>query len=287
MTRKPRNRFAQPFLIGALSSTFLGACVSQDRPGSSIEECPKAIEEGSSCEGFDEGLTCETSEDTCEGFRCAPTGKWELVANSCNPPPPLVTECPEELPGAGTSCSGYQKNLRCEDPSKSCPPMPPYTIACGEDGTWEVVHGPVKCNPPPPPIAECPEETPALGTSCVDYEVGLSCDAPEYSCHWDQSRESKVRCNEERLWVLTDSTTCNPPPPITKCPEELPKNGSSCATYEPGLTCRGASSPECPIPEQSESFECTPEGTWKITPPTLSCNPPPPPMGGAGGESPL
>lgn len=233
MTRKPRNRFAQPFLIGALSSTFLGGCISQTTSGAEDDggtggrssTCPTSRPApGTSCDDFEENLTCYP-ETKCgpSGVHCGKDGLWREVFRSCNPPPPLVTECPEELPGAGTSCSGYQKNLRCEDPYKSCPPMPPYTIACGEDGTWEVVHGPVKCNPPPPPITECPN------------------------------------------------------------PKELPKGGTSCAAYQPGLKCEYPAQSCSPYPPLT--IACGDDGNWEVIHPPVECNPPSP-MGGAGGESP-
>jgi hypothetical protein len=80
---------------------------------------------------------------------------------SCNPPPPPpLTECPENLPTAGESCWQYEPGITCLG-SQDCGTM--EGMVCGESsGTWESIV--VVCNPPPPP----PDDGGSFGGGAID-----------------------------------------------------------------------------------------------------------------------
>jgi hypothetical protein len=167
-------------------------------PPPPTSECPdEAPSEGSSCQGFVSGLTCDTPEDDCVDIRCSEDGAWELVANSCNPPPPS-TECPGDLPAAGSSCAGFQPGLVCGGSDDSCD-----GVRCSETSKWQLVAS--FCNPPPP-STECPDEIPSAKTSCAGYQEGLIC--PETTC----PPTDHVSCGKNGTWEPL-AISCNPPPP--------------------------------------------------------------------------
>lgn len=235
MSRAARNRFAQPFLVGALGSTLLGGCISSPLSGPGKEEmgersstCPadKPLP-GTSCEGFKKDLVCATGAKCGESsLFCSADGIWTENFSSCNPPPPARDECPEELPENGASCEGYALNLRCApEPLSSCPlPDQNESYICDETGFWKKKHPSLSCNPPERQIEECPDLVPAHGSSCFEYLPGLSCAGPERECNGDPIA---FRCNEDGFWKGGRSVFCNPPPPMGGAGGESPVMGGA------------------------------------------------------------
>jgi hypothetical protein len=215
---KGRVEFRPHFLAGALASgAWMAGCVGTpavDDDGSvevpDPSKCPSAAPtEKASCEGYDVGLVCGKKDPCAEGkqFSCGTDGQWKEVFVSCNPPP-LLTECPEVTPTHGASCAEYETGLSCILATCSWG-SPPSTIVCGEDSQWKAQY--ISCNPPPPrpPLTECPTVLPESGTSCAEYETGLSCILE--LCSWG-SPPSTIVCGEGGLWKA-QYISCNPPPP--------------------------------------------------------------------------
>jgi hypothetical protein len=179
------------------------------------------------------------------------------------------SKCPSAAPTDKASCEGYDVGLVC---GKKDPCAEGKQFSCGSDGQWKEVF--VSCNPPPL-LTECPETRPADGSSCDEYEGGLTCPGSD-SC------DSSYTCStSDRKWHTdeTPGAICNPPPPLTVCPEVLPQSGASCAEYETGLSCILE---VCSWGVPPSTIVCGEDGLWDAY--HVSCNPPPPPLGGAGGE---
>jgi hypothetical protein len=114
---------------------------------------------------------------------------------SINPPPP---RCPYKAPERDSSC--FPNNLQCTwEIGAGC------TAQYGtcRDGKWDLTN--VICNPPPPPVTNCPAERPADRSACdspgatCTYELGAGCPTVIASCEGGQ-------------WSAP-IPSCNPPPP--------------------------------------------------------------------------
>lgn len=163
-------------------------------------ECPPdKPNSGDSCGGYESGLDCKYDVDlSCWlEFRCD-AGEWVDNSPSCNPPPPQWSdECPAQKPPVDADCSAFEPGLRCEyETDTSCP----SSVTC-IDYAWE--NTTMICNPPPP-IAECPTETPAAGDDCQAYQVGLECG--EATCDGGVA----AYCGSSGKWE-TFALACNPP----------------------------------------------------------------------------
>lgn len=111
----------------------------------------------------------------------------------------------------------------------------------------------------------CPDRIPAVGALCshdeltCQYDAGSSCADPGRRCL-------------NGIWQL-QAFSCNPPPPrIETCPESPPEVGTSCASYEPALTCE-YQYPYC-FGFKVPLARCGAESLlWEAVP--YACNPPP------------
>src|SRR5690606_32671441 len=221
------------------------------------DDCPTAApKDGAGCSNYEADLKCEYDSNTScpRQFTCT-DGEWVDGSPTCNPPPPEpLDECPSKLPAADAPCSLYEPGLACSYKAGSCD----REFKC-DDGVW-VDESPT-CNPPEPPLDECPQEMPTNGVECSDYEDELKCNyAVDTSCPREFS------C-VDGSWT-DNSPTCNPPPPLTECPTELPELGTSCAEYQIGLDC---SEPSC---DGGVGVTCGRSREWEAT--FIACNPPGP-----------
>lgn len=257
-------QFKQPFLVGAVTSAaLLSGCGGETQgttPGTS-DECPtQAPKSAQTCGEYESGLECAYDEESScpREFRCD-DGAWDDVSHSCNPPPPdPIAECPEITPASGEACDEYEPELDCAYNDESGCRL---EFKCDSD-VWEDVSP--TCNPPPPEL-DCPQAAPAQGETCGEHEPGLECVYGD-----DSSCPQEFICNDG-AWDDV-SSTCNPPPPESECPEQRPRPGDSCEGYELGLECESAVN-QSSCPEPSVVF-CGSYGEWEGQP--LSCNPPPP-----------
>jgi hypothetical protein len=115
------------------------------------------------------------------------------------------------------------------------------------------------------PSAACPAAAADVGTSCLDFVGGLTC---EYEFCF--SSAPMRRCSEStRRWEDIEVPSCNPPAPgLDGCPFELPVPGSDCVTAE---------QPDCAYPgscEGSSTAVCR-SGQWLVAYSSgPACNPP-------------
>lgn len=110
---------------------------------------------------------------------------------------------------------------------------------------------------PPGVFWTCPATTPAPGDACPDYIEGRECGG---------DTGPVVRCVSGK-WQSSDPVV-TAPEPVGDCPDETPRDGETCAAYEPDLDCNYADDSSCP-----RNFTCS-DGEWSDVSPT--CNPPPP-----------
>ncbi|WP_438021735.1 hypothetical protein [Sorangium sp. So ce233] len=137
---------------------------------------------------------------------------------ACNPPSP--PECPDEMPGRGSSCDADDLSCSYIDPCGN-----PIDYAC-VDGSWRVELE-ISCNPPPPPPA-CPEAMPETGSACE--LLGESC---SYAGPPDCPEPTVVTCGADGEWSVTITVSCNPPPPPPPPPPQ------DCLTAATGEECAG------------------------------------------------
>lgn len=133
-----------------------------------------------------------------------------------NPPPPPAT-CPASVPSSGNFCP--EVGLACEYDTyvNECGFKEGQEATCGDDGTWSVFWSGTSCDPPPPPIDECPTTEPTVGQWCNVVSTKY-CDYPTTCC------SATYQCVNE-IWVDM-SPTCNPPQLL--CPETPPNQGDPC-----------------------------------------------------------
>jgi hypothetical protein len=127
-------------------------------------------------------------------------------------------------PGApllGSVCRYEGLSCSYGDPSDTGSDCPEPARRC-VDGIWQLDA--IACDPPPQPIATCPDTLPQSGTSCWGYELGLACEYP--SCFGASIAEA--RCSAESLRWETHESSCNPPPDYEACPSDPPELGSRC-----------------------------------------------------------
>jgi hypothetical protein len=213
--RKPRSRiaqFKQPFLVGAVTSAALvsGCGSSEEVTNPRAAVCPSVTPEaGALCPETHVGMRCG-APDPCEGDAviCSTMEdgelRWERERVACNPPPPAIEDCPEAAPKEGEPCGRYQVNLACEYEVGGC------SLAVTCDGSdWTRV--PASCNPPPPPIEECPEEAPKEGDSCEEFDLFLTCryEGPK----GDPCGAQYFSCGKSGEWE-EQALSCNPPIPL-------------------------------------------------------------------------
>lgn len=222
--------------------------------------CPtQAPSHNGDCSELIDGLVCDyVSDSNCgRSFECN-QGTWLDMSPTCNPPPPeLSSECPTELPAAGVTCSGYELGLNCIYDDPACASGGGTSITC-VNGDWQA--NPISCNPPPPVMDNCPADKPQVDTSCAAYQPGVEC---EYDT--DTSCPNSYRCTDAE-WEST-TLPCNPPPPLTECPTDIPVSGDSCEDYQVGLECGEAN---C---DGGVAARCDANGTW-LTFDVIGCNPP-------------
>jgi hypothetical protein len=157
--------------------------------------------------------------------------------------------CPDRRPAVGSACSQEQLSCQydefqdgdgyCPDPGRMC-----------LDGTWQSL--PIACNPPRPLIGSCPEALPELGTSCVNYQLELTCEYP-----YCDGMAPQARCSAVSLrWEAVEVPSCNPPEPA-ECPPESPELGSEC--YLDGQQCVYG---VCGVPDDPKSAPRCQDGVW-------------------------
>jgi hypothetical protein len=128
--------------------------------------------------------------------------------------------CPDAVPAIDSACS--QEGLRCDYGSSGdthiyCPEPERRCL----NGIWQFEA--FACNPPRALSNSCPESLPDIGTSCADYQPGLTCEYP--FCY---GMEPQARCSDVSLiWEAVELPSCNPPEPV-ECPPEAPALGSEC-----------------------------------------------------------
>jgi hypothetical protein len=172
-----------------------------------------------------------------EPIRTAPDGGVSLEA------------CPDRAPAVDSACS--QELLSCQygdlpDINSYCPDLGRTCI----DGAWQPLL--IACNPPRALSNHCPESLPDIGTSCVDYQRGLTCEYPFCS-----GMAPQVRCSDVSLtWEAIELPSCNPPAPV-ECPPEAPVLGSDC--YFEGEQCVYGT---CGDPQDPRSTPLCQDGFW-------------------------
>lgn len=129
-------------------------------------------------------------------------GSCSLVGTFCNPPgSPYDSQCPPDMPVAGTACYGTDQDCRypgCEGPESS-------TATC-VGGQWLVHYssGPA-CNPPAV-IPLCPNRPIPVGVSCA-YE-GQEC-SKLGDCSIGEQQQEDYRCLDG-IWTRS-SVPCPGP----------------------------------------------------------------------------
>lgn len=102
--------------------------------------CPEAkpaegsncAEDGQTCSYPGEVFDCGPSEPGEVELRCV-GGAWTTMAKRCQPP----LECPDELPVAGTDCSGWDMAYHCAYSAESgCGPT--HAVAACDGSVWSV-----------------------------------------------------------------------------------------------------------------------------------------------------
>jgi hypothetical protein len=274
-------QFKQPFLVGAVTSAALLSGCGGETAGTGTQPdnvignpqtpdvgatinppgvfwtCPDpAPAPGDACPTYLEGREC--GPDAGIGVRCV-QGAWASTGDEVTQnPPPVLTECPANMPASGASCDEHEPGSSCQyDSDSSCS----REFECN-DGEWVDVSP--TCNPPPPELSSvCPVMTPEFGEGCDQYVPELNC---EYGSDSSCPREFTCR---DGAWS-DHSPACNPPPPqpSTECPTDAPVLGDNCAAFEVGLSCVEAT---C---EGGVGIYCGGSGVWEAV--WIACNPPPP-----------
>lgn len=215
--------------------------------------------QGAACVG---ALSC--NYDSCGpggvSFAECRNGSWQVLAGSCNPPPPA---CPATAPADQSPCApGFGIAV--------CPYGPPgcgtgsAVFTCGGESTGRWIRHAPRCNTEPSCPAYEPDSTNGFCTASpttqfCQYGSTNPCD-PAHRAY---------RCDDTGRWTPAIST-CNPPPPM--CPSTPPQEGASCIGF---LDC---SYDSC-LPGNVGQARCI-NGSWTLN--RGSCNPPPPPPADAG-----
>lgn len=212
-TRKQALRKAFIATVAAASVTAVAGCfgVTTNNPPFPGESCPEAMPDaGESC--FETGLSCEYP-DFC-GVPVSATchdGAWQVDAlvGTCNPPPP--GHCPDAQPTPGEICP--EIGMNCHYTDEFCGVE--IEARCDAQQVWDVDQ--IACNPPP---AECPLETPTVGTVCEPQTDTIE-QYPSW-CAYDAetpcgTEEQVLGCvyddlTQETTWQLQQAPTCQAQP---------------------------------------------------------------------------
>ncbi|MEY4550070.1 MAG: hypothetical protein RL685_6265 [Pseudomonadota bacterium] len=131
------------------------------------ERCPETLPEfGTSCSAAPSGVECEY--EYCGGTaplaRCSTqTVLWEPIhLFACNPPRPVESYCPAQMPEHGSDCSTQGRLCYYE----GCEGLSD-TATCNH-GQWSVQYQPgAACNPPFVLTPVCPSVEPVAGNDCA------------------------------------------------------------------------------------------------------------------------
>lgn len=139
-------------------------------------------------------------------------GSGGVGGATTNPPPP---NCPVGVPTTGSACP--EVGAVCEYFSTDgCGQTATTEATCKPEG-WSVFGSASSCNPPPPPLADCPSVEPTLGQYC-NVVAGKTCAFPGLCC------SAEYTC-QAQSWVDV-SPSCNPPAAL--CPGSPPASGAAC-----------------------------------------------------------
>jgi len=253
---------------------------------------------------FEDGVSCVPLTTAF----CSDTNEWEslsvlfppclvleldIPSGTCEPCPeePPEKNCPLEKPTAGSECliqadCSYDfETTGCTADDIQCTPTSYFFCL---DGQWE--EGGVATLQCPPPIGlPCPEKQPT-DTECRSngFAAGLKCEYDFRSVSCDEDSPSCQPgtfyfCTDDDGWqiAISDAFCLDYPPGFYDvcdptdsefCPLEAPENQTPCSNI--GQNCDyGYSILGCTLEEAtcspSRFYECTQEGMWQLSLPSI------------------
>lgn len=218
---------------------------------------PSAPAEGSKCGG---GIGWSEDHCTYTPSSCGIAvtadcidGKWSLTLepDSCNP-------CPISEPADGSACP--KVGLECEYPGKDMCESG-RTSTCTDYGWFTTGWGTGGCNPPPPPVDQCPTTEPTAGEWC-NVNPTLTCGYAALCCG------AMYQCLGNQ-WVDV-GPECNPPAPM--CPTTAPTPGSPCTVDPCAPQPPACVYDQCAATGTQLSATCS-AGSWQVG--ASPCSPPP------------
>jgi len=169
------------------------------------------------------GLTCNYVNDvpcgdlTNETAECTEDG-WVTYVARCEPPP----ECPDDMPVAGTDCTGWEFSYWCQ-----------YDVSCGGP---EVSNATVSCDTSATPVPVWQVDAPSACQDCLQLGSSASC-AATTGCRWlTPGCDSDLPTVNEGCYPASD---CN----ANGCADP----NATCTTYSYD-PCAGADCDACAAP---------------------------------------
>ena len=144
---------------------------------------------------------------------------------------------------------------------------PQGTIYDCTGGRW--VSGPIySCNPPPPPLEECPTEQPIAGSGCYVNPM-LACTYVTSYCCGVPNGKTSFSC-QNYAWQSSGGSVSGCAIPSPSCPPIAPKDGEPCCFVGPESGC----SYGCGL--EGAAYATCDGSHWRVL--HAISNPPPPPQ---------